>query len=99
MRLAIEIIAALFAVFGVYCATRLAAQKIFGTENIILAVTLKDKNDAIDAEMLIREALGSFLVTSSCRVAVLLTEELATDTDLMSAIRKYGAEYYIVDMK
>ncbi len=95
-KVAIEVILAAFAVFGLYTAARILAQKIFGDKNIILAVVFKSKKDVENAEMLIREALGNFLATSSCRVAALVGEEFSNDEELISIISKYGVEYFII---
>ncbi|MBQ8141458.1 MAG: hypothetical protein IJ038_07180 [Clostridia bacterium] len=96
IKIAIEVIAALFAVFGFYSAVRLLAQKIFADDNIFLAVEIKDETAAENAEVLIREALGYFLAAGSPRVAVLVSEELCDDR-LMDIVRKYGAECYLID--
>lgn len=96
LRIVLEIIAAMFAVFGFYSAVRLFANKFFGDDNIIISVHIKNREDAENAETLIREALGSFLLTSSCRVAVLADRCLEQDEALMGVFRKYGVEYYFI---
>ena len=96
VRVAIEVIVALFAVFGFYSAVKLLAQRIFSSENIILAVEIKTDEDVLNAEMLIREALGSFLLTSSSSIAVLVYEGLCS-AELISVVEKYGVQMYIVD--
>lgn len=95
-KVAIEVILAAFSVFGLYTAVRILAQKVFGDKNIILAVVFESKKEAENAEMLIREAIGNFLATSSCRVAALVSEEFSNDEELMRIIRKYGLEYFII---
>ena len=95
-KLAIEILLAAFAVFGIYTAARILVSKIFGDKNIILAVVFKTQKEIDDAEILIREALGNFLATSSCRVAALVSEEFSNDRELMRVIGKYGLEYFII---
>ena len=55
-----------------------------------------NKKDTEEAEMLIREAMGNFLLTSSCRVAALVAEEFSSDSELISIFRKYGVEYYVI---
>ena len=96
VRVAIEVIVALFAVFGFYSAVKLLAQRIVSAENIILAVEIKTDEDVLNAEMLIREALGSFLLTSSSSIAVLVYERLCS-AELISVVEKYGVQMYIVD--
>ena len=97
-RMAVEVICALFAVFGLYSAVSLLCQKLFGSKNIILAVEIKTEDDLKNAEMLIREALEKFLLLSSCRVAVLTVRDFYSDERLMGILRKYGAECYITDV-
>ena len=96
VRVALEVVLALFAVFGLYSAVVLLAQKLFGDKRIVLTVVFKEKKDTRDAETLIREAMGNFLLTSSCRVAALVAEEFSTDEELIGVFRKYGVEYYII---
>lgn len=95
-KVAVEIILAAFSVFGLYTAVRILAQKIFGDKNIILAVVFKSEKDIENAEMIIREAIGNFLATSSCRVAALVSEEFSNDEELLCVIRKYGLEYFVI---
>lgn len=92
-----ETVAAIFAVFGLYCAIRILAQKIFGSDRIIWAVEFKNKKDAENAEMLIRESMGVFLYTRSCRVAALVDRSLEEDEELMSILHRYGVDICVVD--
>ena len=96
LRAALELILAIFAVFGLYSAVRLLMQKLFGDDRIICTIALRNKRDTEEAEMLIREAMGNFLLTSSCRVAVIVAEEFSSDQELISIFRKYGVEYYFI---
>ena len=97
LRLAVDIIAALFAVFGLYSAVRLLAQKIFGSDRLFLCVEIKDKEDAENADILVREALSAFLLTSSCRVVMLVRAELADDVEVERVRQIYGVECYVVE--
>ena len=97
LRLALEITAALFAVFGLYSAVRLMAQKLFGSDKIFLCVEIKSREDAENADILVREALSAFLVTSSCRVAILVPQALADNEDIRRVVDIYGVERYVVD--
>ncbi|MBO5416348.1 MAG: hypothetical protein J6A83_06940 [Clostridia bacterium] len=97
LRATVEIIAALFAVFGLYSAVRLITQKLFGSEKIFLVVEIKERADAENAYMLIREAMSAFLVTSSCRVAVIVSPELSENETLLRAVELWGVEYYIAE--
>ena len=47
--------------------------------------------------MLIREAMSAFLVTSSCRVAALISSELAADAELIETLGLWGVECYIAE--
>ncbi len=99
LKLAVDIIAALFAVFGIYSAVRLMAQKLFGSDKIFLCVEIKSAKEAENADILVREALSAFLMTSSCRVAMLVPTELVGNEDILRAIDVYGVECYTVDEK
>ena len=94
-RLAIEIILALFSVFGIYSALRLVVQRFFGDGRIFLAVEILSAEDADRAEDTIREAFESFLLAPSGRLAVIISEELCSDEGLMDIIAEYGAECYV----
>ena len=96
-RIAAEVVLALFAVFGLYSAVRLLAQKLFGDKRIFLAVEILTEDDARIAEGLIREALGTYYITASSRLAVIVSEKLSNDEELMDIIELYGAECYIID--
>ena len=96
VRVAIEVIVAMFAVFGFYSAIKLLAQRIFSSDNIIIAVEIKTDEDVLNSEMLIREALGSFLLTSSSHIAVLVSEKLCSK-ELMRVAQKYGVHIHIID--
>ena len=95
-RAVLELILAIFAVFGLYSAVRLLMQKLFGDKRIMYAIAFMNKKDTEEAEMLIREAMENFLLTSSCRVAALVAEEFSSDSELISIFRKYGVEYYFI---
>ena len=96
-RIAAEVVLALFAVFGLYSAVRLLVQKLFGDKRIFLAVEILTKEDARLAEGLIREALGTYFITASDRLAVIVSKELSEDAELIGIIDLYGAECYIID--
>ena len=95
LRLVLEVTAALFAVFGIYSAVRLAVQKLLGSDKIFLCVEIKNQEDAENADILVREALSAFLVTSSCRVAIIVSPELAANAEVERVIEIYGVECYI----
>lgn len=96
-RIAAEVVLALFAVFGLYSAARLTVQKLFGDKRIFLAVEILTESDARLAEGLIREALGTYYITASSRIAVIVRKELLDGEELVRIIDKYGVECYIID--
>ena len=96
-KIAAEVVLALFSVFGLYSAVRLLVQKLFGDKRIFLVVEILTKEDARIAEGLIREALGTYYITASSRLGVVITEELSNSEELAKIIDRYGAECYIID--
>jgi len=96
-RVAVEVILAMFSVFGVYSAARLVIQKFFSDKRIILAIEIRTGDDVLFAEGLIKEALGIYYLTSSSRVVLLLSEELLDNEELMNTVKKYGVEYCITE--
>ena len=96
-RIAAEVILAIFAVFGLYSAVRIFAQKFFSDKRIFLAIEIKTEDDVLLAEGLIKEALGIYYLTSSSRIALLLPRELLDDKKFMDTVRSYGVEYYIIE--
>ena len=96
-RIAAEVVLALFAVFGLYSAARLTVQKLFGDKRIFLAIEILTESDARLAEGLIREALGTYYITASSRIAVIVRKELLDGEELVRIIDKYGVECYIID--
>ena len=95
-RIAAEVILAIFAVFGLYSAVRIFAQKFFSDKRIFLAIEIKTEDDVLLAEGLIKEALGIYYLLPSARIAVLASKELEKNTELVELFLQYGVEYYFV---
>ena len=104
-QVVLEVSAAMFAVFGFYCAMRMAVDLLWKPSQICIAVTVQNKKDAEMLDVLLHEAYSAFFRTRS-RIVVLLSSELMNGTlgegeelfekynDLMDA---YGAECYLID--
>ena len=95
-RIAVEVVLAIFSVFGVYSAARLVVQKFFSDKRIFLAIEI-GTDDVLHAEGLIKEALGIYYLTSSSRIVLLLPRELYDNESIMETAKEYGVEYYIVE--
>ena len=94
LKTALDIIVAFFCVIGIYTIWRMVSQRLFGNKNIIIAVEITSLEDADSADELIREALGLFLSLRSQKIIVITTAELQSNSSLINAVRKYGAELY-----
>ena len=94
LKTALDIIVAFFCVIGIYAIWRMISQRLFGNKNIIIAVEITSLEDADSADELIREALGLFLSLGSQKIIVITTAELQSNSSLINAVRKYGAELY-----
>ena len=94
LKTALDIIVAFFCVIGIYAIWRMISQRLFGNKNIIIAVEITSLEDADSADELIREALGLFLSLRSQKIIVITTAELQSNSSLINAVRKYGAELY-----
>ena len=94
LKTALDIIVAFFCVIGIYAIWRMISQRLFGNKNIIIAVEITSLEDADSAVELIREALGLFLSLRSQKIIVITTAELQSNSSLINAVRKYGAELY-----
>lgn len=94
----LEIIVALFAVFGAYTAIRTLAEAIFRSKNILVALEIKSNEDANDIDFLLREARHSFTVRGARgRVVVLLSSRFEHNEAVREIIEKERAECIIID--
>ena len=105
-RTILEVVAALFAVFGFACAVRMLTEVLFAAEQISVAVEIKTKEDADMLEMLLHEAQSAFLRKGHARLTVLLSTELMDGTvgageelsdDIVELLDRYGAECCLID--
>lgn len=101
----LEVSAALFAVFGFYCALRMVVDLFWKPEQICIAVTVQNKEDAEMLDVLLHEAYSAFF-RKGRRIAVLLSSELINgimgDGEALfekynDLIDSYGAECYLID--
>ena len=96
LRIFVEIVTAVFAVFGFYSFWGLVARRLFGSENIILSIVILDQADLETVEESVREAIYGALSMKCARVAILVSEEFWSDPRIAEVATKYGADRYIV---
>lgn len=102
----LEASAAMFAVFGFYCALRMAADLFWNPKQIAIAVEVRNTKDAEMLDVLLHEAYSAFF-RKGRRIIVLLSSDLmngtvGTDEDLFERysdlMQSYGAECYLIDL-
>lgn len=102
----LEVSAALFAVFGFYCALRMVADLFWNPKQLCIAVTVRNKEDAEMLDVLLHEAYSAFF-RKGHRITVLLSNELMDGTvgegeelfdQYSDLLELYGAECYLVDL-
>ena len=101
----LDVAAALLAVFGFYCALRMVADLFWNPEQVCIAVTVQNKEDAEMLDVLLHEAYSAFF-RKGHRIVVLLSGELMDGTvgvgeevfeKYSDLIQTYGAECYLID--
>lgn len=90
LRILVEILIAFFAVIGAYCLWRLVADRLFGSDRMLLAIEILTEEDAKQAEWLVREAMTHILWLRSGQIFILTTEVFANDERLLTVMRTYG---------
>ena len=90
----IEIIIAVFAVFGMICLLKFAADKLFTSHNVVVAAKILDRSAADEADVLIEMIKDSSKGLECC---LLIGREMLDDEDLMSLVELSGIEYYVVE--
>ena len=104
-QVVLEVLAAMFAVFGFYCAMRMAVDLLWKPSQICIAVTVQNKKDAEMLDVLLHEAYSAFF-RKGRRIVVLLSAELMDGTvgvgeELLEKysdlLQSYGAECYLID--
>ena len=102
----IEVAVALFAVFGFYCAARMFCELLFSPSQIVVAIEVREKQDAQELDMLLHEARSAFLRKGRARLVVLVSADLMDGTvgegeELFplydELLEEYGAECYLID--
>ena len=92
----LELLVAVFAIIGLYRVICWIAQKLFGSKHILVAIEILTQRDAESAEVLIRRALCQYFLLGSGRIAILVSEEFASDEVLLGLCKKYGVELILV---
>ena len=104
-RILIAVVAALFSVFGFYCAVRTIGEMLFPARRLSVAVEVRDKRDVEDLDMLLDEAVKASL-GGGARLVVLMSVELMDGTvgfgDELSdyyadLLDRFGAECYLIE--
>ena len=102
----LDVAAALLAVFGFYCALRMVADLFWNPEQVCIAVTVQNKEDAEMLDVLLHEAYSAFF-RKGRRIVVLLSIDLMSGTvgigeelfeKYSDLIETYGAECYLIDL-
>ena len=105
-ELILQVAVALFAVFGFYCALRLFADLFFASEQIVVAVEIRDQKDAEMLDVLLHEAWSAFFRKRHGRLVVLLSYELMDGRvgvgevlfpAYLEILERWGAECYLID--
>ena len=102
----LDVAAALLAVFGFYCALRMVADLFWNPEQVCIAVTVQNKEDAEMLDVLLHEAYSAFF-RKGRRIVVLLSIDLMSGTvgigeelfeKYSDLIETYGAECSLIDL-
>ncbi len=96
-RIAMEILVAIFAIFGLYTSVCLCCGKLFGPRNLVVTIQILTQREAESAEVLIRDALSHYMSLPSTGWAVLTSAELADHPALTRAIETYGLTCYVLE--
>ena len=96
-----------FAVFGLWCVIRMAAEIFFSPPQIAVAVEIRNEEDAEMLDVLLHEAGSAFLRKGKARLVVLLASDLMDGTvgmgeDLLPEYQElldlYHADCYLIDV-
>ena len=79
----VDVLLAVFAVFGLYALARMALSALFGPRDVCVAVEIRTPQQAADARFLIFRAQERFFLHGG-RVVVLLSPRAAEDTELLA---------------
>ena len=106
-RLVIEVVVAMLAAYGLYCALKALAEWLFPTEQLIVAIELRTAEDAEELDRLLYDARMLLRRRGGMRIAVLVSETLLDGTvgnkDTLlepyeALLEEYGADCYLIDM-
>ncbi len=101
MELFFEILLAVFAVFGLWCAMRLITQAILCSSCITMAVTVSDREAEQELQTLLEQARAMLSYRRRMRIVVLyrsaLLEQGVIPPEQMAVIQRFGAVCHIVD--
>ena len=98
-RLALESLAAFFAMIGLLHVIRWLVERLAGARNSCIAIEILTQRDAEAAEVLIRDALFRCLSLPSGRIVVLTVEALREHPVLKRMVRTYGVDCYVIPME
>ena len=98
IRIALELIVAIFAVLGLYVTVRWCCGRLFGTKNLLITIEILTQREAETAEELIRDALSQYLSMPWVRWAILTLPELAEHPCLMRAVETYGLTCFVMEV-
>ena len=96
-----------FAVFGLWCVIRMAAEIFFSPQQIAIAVEIRNEEDAEMLDVLLHEAGSAFLRKGKARLVVLLSSELMEGTvgegedlypEYQELLDLYDADCYLIDI-
>lgn len=106
-RMVLELSVALFAVYGVACASRAITEWIFPQKNLTMAVELLTEQDAQNLDALLFEASASVMRRGRSRIVVLISTDLMKGTvgedntlfwEYEELIGRYGADCYMIEI-
>lgn len=92
----LEIFAAIFALFGIYCLIRLVGATWFGYDNVRAAVEVDSTDTAENINSYLKEAERICLLRGGGRIAVLVRREYCSDK-LIRRLKKRKIKYYVID--
>ncbi len=94
------------AIFGAYCAIKTLSEALFSSDRITVALEIRERRDADELDMLLREAQSTSLRRGRTRVVVLLSSDLMDGTvgegdklydGYADLLDRFGAECYLID--
>ena len=93
---AVEIMAALIGLLGIYCIGKYISDVFFLPGSIVTAVTVFDDESLKNADILMHTLKRGIWRMADRRICVFVLEKYSTDPELINIIVSVGAEYFIV---